>query len=98
MAAKAERRPRDCRSIVRRCESHRKTLITFGQERGNYPTATEERYSGVDRGNGFPVAEYSERVVVGYRHFDEQDIEPLFAFGMGYVHVIRTSRSASDLK
>lgn len=57
--------------------------ITFGKRREDYPATTAEQYPGVDQGDGYPVAEYSEGVFVGYRHFDEEDIEPLFPFGHG---------------
>ncbi len=55
-----------------------KLPITFGRRSEDYPANTREQYPGADG-----VADYSEGVFVGYRHFDEQDIEPLFAFGHG---------------
>ena len=55
-----------------------KLPVTFGRRPEDYPASTQERYPGVDG-----TAEYSEDVFVGYRHFDEQGIEPLFPFGHG---------------
>jgi beta-glucosidase len=55
-----------------------KLPVTFGKRLEDYPANAEEQYPGVDR-----IATYSEGIFVGYRYFDEQDIEPLFAFGHG---------------
>jgi beta-glucosidase len=55
-----------------------KLPVTFGLHLEDYPTDTQEQYPGV---NG--VVDYSEGIFVGYRHFDQQSIEPLFAFGHG---------------
>jgi beta-glucosidase len=55
-----------------------KLPVTFGMRPKDYPTNTQEQYPGV---NG--IADYSEGIFVGYRHFDQQGIEPLFAFGHG---------------
>jgi beta-glucosidase len=55
-----------------------KLPLTFGKRFEDYPANTQEQYPGVDG-----VADYSEDIFVGYRHFDEQRIEPLFAFGHG---------------
>lgn len=55
--------------------------ITFGAAYGDYPAnpvSHPERYPGIAE-----RAEYSEGLYVGYRHFDEADIEPLFPFGHG---------------
>lgn len=59
--------------------------ITFGKHFDDYPIATQGQYPGIDEpGDGdYPVAEYSEGVFVGYRYFDEHDIDPLFPFGHG---------------
>ncbi len=55
-----------------------KLPMTFGKRLQDYPANTKEQYPGV---NG--VADYSEGIFVGYRYFDEYDIEPLFGFGHG---------------
>ena len=57
--------------------------ITFGKCRADYPATEEVQYPGVDESEGYPVAEYSEGVFVGYRHFDAEGTEPLFEFGYG---------------
>jgi beta-glucosidase len=55
-----------------------KLPVTFGKRLEDYPANTEEQYPGIDG-----VVDYSEGIFVGYRYFDEQDIQPLFAFGHG---------------
>jgi beta-glucosidase len=55
-----------------------KLPITFPRNLADLPANTPEQYPGV---NG--VAHYSEGVFVGYRHYDAQGIDPLFAFGHG---------------
>jgi beta-glucosidase len=55
-----------------------KLPVTFGIRPEDYPTNTQERYPGVNE-----IVDYSEGIFVGYRHFDQQGIEPLFAFGHG---------------
>jgi beta-glucosidase len=52
--------------------------ITFPKSLADTPASTPEQYPGV---NG--VAAYSEGLRVGYRHYDEKNIEPLFPFGYG---------------
>ncbi|AGN01414.1 glycoside hydrolase family 3 domain protein [Salinarchaeum sp. Harcht-Bsk1] len=52
--------------------------VTFGAATEDYPANTEERYPGRDL-----TVEYSEGVFVGYRHFDDADVEPLYPFGHG---------------
>ncbi|MEY7852060.1 beta-glucosidase [Natrarchaeobius sp. A-rgal3] len=52
--------------------------VTFGRSAADYPTASEEAFPGVDG-----VAAYDEGVFVGYRYFDERDVEALFPFGHG---------------
>jgi beta-glucosidase len=51
---------------------------TFPKSVADLPANTPEQYPGV---NG--VANYSEGIFVGYRHFDANGIEPLFPFGHG---------------
>jgi len=56
-----------------------KLPITFPVRESDMPTASSpERYPGV---NG--TAAYSEGVFIGYRHYDQNAIEPLFPFGFG---------------
>jgi beta-glucosidase len=55
-----------------------KLPLTFPKQLSDLPANTPEQYPGV---NG--EVHYSEGIFVGYRHFDEQDIQPLFTFGYG---------------
>jgi beta-glucosidase len=55
-----------------------KLPITFPKQESDQPANTPAQYPGV---NG--VATYSEGVFVGYRHYDESGIAPLFPFGFG---------------
>ena len=56
---------------------------TFPKAEADLPVKTEEQYPGVTDDKGVPHAKYSEGLGVGYRWFDQQGIEPLFAFGHG---------------
>lgn len=56
--------------------------VTFASA-DKYPANSTARYPGVEGVDGYPEASYGEGVFVGYRHFDEHDIEPLFPFGHG---------------
>lgn len=42
-----------------------------------------ERHPGIEGGAGYPEIEYSEKLNMGYRWYQSQAIEPLFAFGSG---------------
>lgn len=55
-----------------------KLPITFPRDLEDLPANTPEQYPGVAG-----VAHYSEGVFVGYRHYDSNEIDPLFAFGHG---------------
>lgn len=55
-----------------------KLPITFPKNLADLPASTPEQYPGVKR-----VAHYSEGAFVGYRHYDANNIEPLFPFGYG---------------
>ena len=55
-----------------------KLPLTFPRQLADLPAGTPEQYPGVDG-----VVHYSEGVFVGYRHYDEKNIEPLFPFGYG---------------
>jgi len=52
--------------------------VTVGAAPEDYPASTEARYPGTDL-----EVEYSEGVFVGYRHFDDADVEPIYPFGHG---------------
>jgi beta-glucosidase len=52
--------------------------VTFPKTMADLPANTPAQYPG-DHG----VVHYSEGVFVGYRHYDAQDIQPLFPFGFG---------------
>jgi beta-glucosidase len=70
-----------------------KLPVTFPKLAGDVPTNTPRRWPGVDAlGNPVPVVpnnnvpttvEYSEGLNIGYRWYDSQGIEPLYAFGHG---------------
>jgi beta-glucosidase len=55
-----------------------KLPITFPKKDSDMAAGTPAQYPGV---NG--VATYSEGLNVGYRHFDANEVEPLFPFGHG---------------
>ena len=55
-----------------------KLPLTFPKQLSDLPANTPEQYPGVDG-----VVKYTEGIFVGYRHYDAQNIEPLFPFGFG---------------
>ena len=55
-----------------------KLPLTFPVNLSDLPANTTSQYPGVN-GN----ANYSEGIFVGYRHFDQSNITPLFPFGFG---------------
>ena len=55
-----------------------KLPLTFPRQLADLPASTPQQYPGV---NG--EVHYSEGVFVGYRHYDEKNIKPLFPFGYG---------------
>jgi beta-glucosidase len=55
-----------------------KLPLTFPAQAGDVPANTPAQYPGVDN-----TATFSEGVFVGYRHYDDADIAPLFPFGFG---------------
>lgn len=65
-----------------------KLPMTFPQKREDTPVANT--YPGKKE-----IADYSEGIFVGYRHYDKNDIEPLFPFGFGLSY---TTFEFSDLK
>jgi beta-glucosidase len=52
--------------------------LTIAKAEAEYPANTLEQYPGRDR-----RVLYSEGLQIGYRHFDAQNIEPLYPFGYG---------------
>jgi beta-glucosidase len=55
-----------------------KLPITFPVQASDVPANTPAQYPGVNN-----TATFSEGVFVGYRHYDQADIAPLFPFGFG---------------
>ena len=55
-----------------------KLPLTFPRTESEVPASTPEQYPGV---NGNAV--YSEKLLVGYRWYDAQNVAPLFPFGFG---------------
>jgi beta-glucosidase len=61
-----------------------KLPTTYPRSAQDIPTAARpERYPGTDEGDGYPVMRYSEGLRMGYRWYQSEGIEPLFAFGHG---------------
>lgn len=65
-----------------------KLPLTFPESEGDTPTANDPtRYPGLslpdENGGTLFNAQYSEGVLVGYRWYDQQEIEPAFPFGFG---------------
>jgi len=71
-----------------------KLPITFPKSLADLPAHTPEQYPGVGSPNK-TVAQYSEQLLVGYRWYDAQNIEPLYPFGYGLSY---TSFAYSNLK
>jgi len=67
-----------------------KLPLTFPRRLADLPAHTPEQYPGVDG-----EVHYSEGVFVGYRHYDEKNIKPLFPFGYGLHY---TTFAYKDLK
>ncbi len=57
--------------------------VTFASATGDYPANSTAQYPGIPGPAGYREASYEEGVFVGYRHFDERGIDPLFPFGHG---------------
>ncbi len=64
--------------------------LTFPRRLADLPANTPQQYPGL---NG--VVRYSEGIFVGYRHYQENDIKPLFPFGYGLSY---TTFAYKDLK
>lgn len=71
-----------------------KLPITFPKSLADLPAHTTEQYPGVGPSKK-TVAQYSERLEVGYRWYDAQNIEPLYPFGYGLSY---TSFAYANLK
>jgi beta-glucosidase len=67
-----------------------KLPITFPRSQADLPTRTAAQYPGVDG-----TAHYSEGVLIGYRHYDRNNVAPLFPFGHGLSY---TTFSYANLK
>jgi beta-glucosidase len=59
-----------------------KLPLTFPVQLADLPANTPAQYPGI-LVNGVPTATYSEGIFVGYRHYDQANITPLFPFGFG---------------
>jgi beta-glucosidase len=59
--------------------------VTWGKRLEDYP-ATDPKYPERSRKGVHRKTTFSESVNVGYRWFDKQNIEPLFAFGHGLTY------------
>ena len=55
-----------------------KLPVTLAKSEADFPANTREQYPGVD-GQVY----YTEGLLVGYRHFDSREIQPVFPFGHG---------------
>jgi beta-glucosidase len=64
--------------------------VTFPARESDVPANTPAQYPGV---NG--TATYSEGVFVGYRHYDDAGIAPLFPFGFGLSYTTFSYRDLS---
>lgn len=71
-----------------------KLPITFPTQEREAAFATLEQFPGVPGADGNLVATYSERLQMGYRWYDANDVEPTFAFGHGMSY---TTFEFSDL-
>jgi len=52
--------------------------VTFPKSEADTPISHPEQYPGIDN-----VALYSEKLEVGYRYYDANNVTPLFEFGYG---------------
>lgn len=67
------------RTLFGDCNPSGKLPLTFPRELADSPAHKSERTFPGDR----KAVHYEEELLVGYRHFDKFDIEPLFPFGHG---------------
>lgn len=71
-----------------------KLPITFPKKVGDGPLRTPDQFPGVKGADGISRSTYSEKLLIGYRWYQEKGIEPLFPFGHGLSY---TSFDFSDL-
>ena len=57
--------------------------VTFPRRLTDGPIRSADQYPGVKDANGIPHSTYTEGLLIGYRWYDDQAIEPLFPFGHG---------------
>jgi len=67
-----------------------KLPITFPRRLADLAANTPDKYPGTNN-----VVHYSEGVFVGYRHFDAENIDPLFPFGYGLSYTTFTYKNLS---
>lgn len=67
-----------------------KLPFTFPAALEDSPAHSVGEYPGTRRDDGIWDIEYKEGIFVGYRWFDKEEIEPLFAFGHGLSYTIFT--------
>jgi len=60
-----------------------KLPYTFPKSLAQTPIRSAKQWPGVNGQGGYPVSEYSEGLLVGYRWYDAKHITPLFPFGFG---------------
>ncbi|MBN2980388.1 MULTISPECIES: beta-glucosidase [Cohnella] len=66
-----------------------KLPVTFPVDENNTPVSSETQFPGVGG-----VAEYSEDVMVGYRGYEKNELQPAFAFGHGLSYTTFEYRNA----
>ena len=76
--------------LVGRVEPGGRLPITFSTDESATPIQESHQYPGVDG-----VATYSEELLVGYRWYQQQGVEPAFPFGHGLGY---TSFEFADLR
>ncbi|MDO9398881.1 MAG: glycoside hydrolase family 3 C-terminal domain-containing protein, partial [Herbiconiux sp.] len=60
-----------------------KLPMTFPKSLADTPTSSPSQYPGTEVVDGIVQVEYSEGLQIGHKWYDEQGIDPLFAFGHG---------------
>jgi len=74
-------------------------LFGFVNPSGKLPVSFPKKYEDNPTYNSYPgkdgKAEFKEGIYIGYRHYDKNNIEPLFPFGFGLSY---TTFQYSDLK